>query len=314
MGGSAGQGRRGRRREWCGVVCCVVLRCVVLCCVVLCCVVLCCVVLCCVVLRRGVARGVAWRGVAGCAVLCCAVLCCAVLCCAVLCCAVVWCGVVWCGLVWCGVVWCGVVWCGVVWCVAARRGTAWRGVAWCGVVWCGGVGWGGVGWGGVGWGGVGWGGVGWSGVGQGWVGWMDAWMDGCTALVPVRYTVCPGPIVFFPCLLGISLHSLFLPSPIHALEHALSGRIHSSFQASTYLLLVCACALLSSVFSPLPPFTLSLPLVAPWCGAPHSCLRILEVSFGSSLATCRRAGLGHLHTVYRLLHCMGPFCRLGPPG
>ena len=143
---------------------------------------------------------------------------------------------------------------------------------------------------------------------------MDGWMDGCTALVPVRYTVCPWPLVFFLCLLGISLHSPSLPSLIHALEHALSGRIHSFFHASTYLLLVCARALLSSVFSPLPPFTLSLPLVAPWCGAPHSCLRILEVSFGSSLAICRTAGLGHLHTVNRLLHCMGPFCRLGPPG
>ena len=98
---------------------------------------------------------------------------------------------------------------------------------------------------------------------------MDGWMDGCTALVPVRYTVCPGPVAFavFPRLI-----TAFPPHPLHALEHALSGRIHSFFHASTYWLIVCACALLSPLFSPLPPFTLSFSLVAPWCGAPHSCL------------------------------------------
>ena len=134
---------------------------------------------------------------------------------------------------------------------------------------------------------------------------MDGWMDGCTALVPVRYIVCPGPVAFavFPRLI-----TAFPPHPLPG------TRTHSFFHASTYWLIVCACALLSPLFSPLPPFTLSFSLVAPWCGAPHSCLRILEVSLGSSLATCRTVRLGHLHTVNRLLHCMGPFCRLGPPG
>ena len=141
---------------------------------------------------------------------------------------------------------------------------------------------------------------------------MDGWMD-ALRLFRCATPFAQGPLLVL-CFLGLSLLSLLIPYPAHTLEHALSGRIHSFFHASTYWLIVCACALLSPLFSPLPPFTLSFSLVAPRCGAPHSCLRILEVSLGSSLATCRTVRLGHLHTVNRLLHCMGPFCRLGPPG
>ena len=143
-------------------------------------------------------------------------------------------------------------------------------------------------------------------------GWMDGWMD-ALRLFRCATPSAQGPLLLL-CFLGLSLLSLLIPFPAHALEHALSGRIHSFFHASTYWLIVCACALLSPLFSPLPPFTLSFSLVAPWCRAPHSCLRIREVSLGSSLATCRTVRLGHLHTVNRLLHCMGPFCRLAPPG
>ena len=138
---------------------------------------------------------------------------------------------------------------------------------------------------------------------------MDGWMDGCTALVPVRYTVCPGPVAFavFPRHI-----TAFPPHPLPGTRTG--ARTERSHSIILPCINVCACALLSPLLSPLPPVTLPFSLVAPWCGAPHSCLRILEVSFGSSLATCMTVRLGHLHTVNRLLHCMGPFCRLGPPG
>ena len=137
---------------------------------------------------------------------------------------------------------------------------------------------------------------------------MDGWMD-ALCLFRCATPSAQGPLLLL-CFSGSSLRSLLIPYLKHAPEHALSGRIHSFFHASMHWLTVCACAL----FSPLPPLTLSFSLVAPWCGAPHSCPRILEVSLGSSFATWRTAGLGHLHTVNRLLHCMGPLCRLGPPG
>ena len=74
-------------------------------------------------------------------------------------------------------------------------------------------------------------------------GWMDGWMD-ALRLFRCATPSAQGPLLLL-CFLGLSLHSLFIPYPTHALEHALSGRIHSFFHASTYWLFVCACAMLS---------------------------------------------------------------------
>ena len=68
---------------------------------------------------------------------------------------------------------------------------------------------------------------------------MDGWMDGCTALVPVRYTVCPGPVVFavFPRLI-----TAFPPHPLPGTRTgARTERSHSFILPCIHVLALCLC-------------------------------------------------------------------------